>query len=227
MVLLTRVTCLGRGSPSAESPQHSTKIGKKKDTKPSVLRQVPDPPAGYASDPPTTWALFSDIPHIVTVVVNSDDDISVLREPRVKTPKPTNRTLTPRPKIKSTFSPSGKCRSFRWVAPPTPPAGTFGGIDDWPSDEEGEMTTKGSRKALDSAAFDLCCIGNIFSPSPPRQTNEKRDDDTDNLSSSREKSLTYSASSCANSLDDDDLFNRPEERDPPAMSGPWQKYRLV
>jgi hypothetical protein len=124
--------------------------------------------------------------------------------------------------------------------------------EEWPSDEEGEMTMKASsstaskrkspnpatpKKRVSTDASPTLDFCGIFSPTSEKyqgvryqENRHKEDDDTANLSSSRGKSSADS-SHTPSSPTQEGMLSRQEDGeqrdDPPDKFDPWPKYRLA
>jgi hypothetical protein len=249
MVLLRQVRSLGRRSPS-ESPQMSTKPAKKLALKTTPRKTlsvtIPDPPFEML------WESHCDIPHVVTVEDLTEDEVSqVSLEKALKEKIISTRPLTPIPKSKSVFSRKLLIRTGS-LSPPVTIA-MSASEDEWPSDEEGEMTNKASssiasklksqnpvtpKMRVPTDASPTLDFGGIFSPTSVKyqgvryeENRHEQDDDTANLSSSsRDKSSSGSSFTPSSPTQEGALIHQEdgEQRDEaPDGFDPWPKYRLV
>lgn len=176
MVLLRKVKTLGRRSSNNESPQLSTKTAKSRGSKLSKKRSVsvtlPDAPPFEV-----LWDCFDNgIPHVVAVKhsVEAGDEVSLVSvDKALREMKVVDRPATPIPQSKKGFT----CKLHLQIPTPIGIAMSNSYESDWPSDEEGEMTTKAVTtpgKSLGSS-IDAFGLNSLFA-SPVSEQQQERDE---------------------------------------------------
>jgi hypothetical protein len=221
MVLLRRVKSYScRSSTSAERSQHSTLVGKTGNDGNVTKRATSDPPATYKARQVISKEPYNEIPDVVTIEATSSDDISELRDPYVEGPNKAPRPMTFIPDVNHAFF---RNKRTHCCSPAIP---TVCEGEDWPSDEESETGSKGSMTCsnLCASGLNLCGLGDCLIGSVPDERAEnKRDDDTEKGSSTRDMALTCSGSSYVNSFSQDHTHltedvNHRDECDPPGFA---------
>jgi hypothetical protein len=214
MVLLRRVKSYSRrSSPSVECSQRSTLVGKKASDAGVTRRAITDPPATCNGHSVLSQEPYCDIPHVVTIEATFSDDISELRDPYVHDPNTKPRPMTLIPNANYLFCHNQKTHCLGHVN------AIVCEDEDWPSDEEGEMTSKGTMP--NARGLNLCGLGDcLISPIPLEQAENRRDDGTENVSSTRDMALTCSGSTYANSFSQENSHlredvNHRDDCDPP------------
>lgn len=201
MVLLRRVKSYGcRSATSVERSQQSTLVGKNGDDANVAKRAILDPPATCKAYNMISHEPYCDIPDVVTIEATSSDDISELRDPFVEGPNKVPRPMTCIPNVNHAIFHNKRTHCFSQAIP------TVCEGEDWPSDEENETASKGSVTCANQYAsgLNLCGLGDCLIASGPDEPAEnKRDDGTENVSSTRDMALTCSGSSYANSFSQD------------------------
>lgn len=219
MVVLRRVKSYScRSSASVERSQHYALVGKKVTDASVTRRTTTDPPATCDGLAFMSEESYCDIPHVVTIEATLSDDISELRDPCVYEPNTTPRPMSRIPNPKYAYSHNQRTHCLSRVH------ALVCEDEDWPSDEEGEMTTKCITTSANHGAsgLNLCGLGECLIPVVRlEQADNKRDDGTENASSARDMALTCSGSTYANSFarDNSELredVNLRDDCEPPA-----------
>ena len=199
MVLLRRVKSYGcRSATSVERSQHSTLVGKKGKGANITKRAILDPPATcnvHSQEP------YFDIPDVVTIEATSSDDISELRDPFVEGPNKAPRPMTVIPNV--SHHEFFHCKGTHCFSQAIP---TVCEGEDWPSDEESETGRKGSLTCTNhyASGLNLCGLGDcLIAFDPDKPAKKRRDDGIENVSSSRDVTLTCSGLTYANSFSRD------------------------
>ena len=194
MVLLSRVKSFSRRSSSdVECSQLSTLKGKKVSDADVTRRTVTDPPAACNGHPVVLRGTCCDIPHVVTIDTTFSDDISELRDPYIHDPNSKPRPMSLIPNANYMYCHNQKTHCLGHVN------AMVCEDEDWPSDEDEETTRKDT--GPNARGLNLCGLGDcLISPIPLEPAENRRDDGTENVSSTRDMALTCSGSTYANSF---------------------------